>query len=125
MKYVSYQISLPNRNIKIKESGNYTITIFDRNKILLRKKIILFDDIAKIKDIQAEPFNKSKQKLSFKLDISRINDININKYITLNIIKNNNLNNSLKSINPQFVKPYELHYNNIYLDGEMNLETLI
>ena len=119
VKYSSYYIPIPNRDIKITKSGNYMITIFDKQKILLKKKFILFENIAQVKEFNPIHIGRTKQKLVFKIDIRNIKDINVDRYLSVDIIKNNNWLNSLKSITPQFIKQNELIYNNnnISFDG--------
>jgi len=105
--YTHYKISLPNSNTSFKKSGNYIIKILDEyGEELFRRKFILYENLVsvqtEIKRSRDIEFINEKQVVNFEINPVNIQLINPNNTVKVKVFKNNELNNSIDNIKPQY-----------------------
>ena len=111
--YSHYELNLPNKNTKIIKSGNYIISVFnDYEEIIFSKKIVIYEALSSVKigifrDRDLSYIDK-KQVVQFEIIASKIN--NPKKTIKTLIIQNNNLNQSISDLKPQYTIGNKLIY---------------
>ena len=111
--YSHYNLSIPNDETKIIKSGNYIISIFDEyQEIVFSKKIIIYEALSNVKigvfrtrDLN---FIHKKQVVQFEIEAEKIN--NPLKTIKTLIIQNNNLDQSISNLKPQYTIGNKLIY---------------
>lgn len=123
--YVHYECQFPNENIKFLLSGNYILIVQNENSrnIILKKRIIVYENIVKIKaNIKRATFSneiKSKQEIDFEIFYSNIDIKNPVDEIKIIIQQNDNWIKTKKNIKPSFIKNSSLEYN---YDKEINFK---
>ena len=120
-KFTNYSFSFPNKNFKIKLSGNFLLTVTDssRNIIFQRKFIILEKTIAgNINISRAKEFEKLNSYHNLKIRFRCIDCIfdNTSDY-KLVIIQNNNLDNYLLVNKTTLKTPKEMIYDNVLFEA--------
>ena len=111
--YSHYELNLPNKDTKIIKSGNYIISVFnDYEEIIFSKKIVIYEALSSVKigifrDRDLSYIDK-KQVVQFEIIASKIN--NPKKTIKTLIIQNNNLNQSISDLKPQYTIGNKLIY---------------
>lgn len=114
--YSHYVLTIPNRDTRaITKSGNYLLSIFDdRNNLIFSRKFMVYEDLAsvgvEIKRTRNLNYINDKQVVHFKIGSSRINFINPNQNVKTKVFQNNNLNNVITDLKPQFTLGNELIY---------------
>ena len=107
--YSHYWLEIPNKNTKrLKVSGNYMLEIYNnKDEIVFSRKFMVYEDIAKIateiKRTRDLKYIDQKQAIYFSIDGSdnlliRNPDSNLKTLI----IKNNNLQESIYNLKPQY-----------------------
>ena len=105
--YTHYKLSFPNRNTKIKKSGNYIIKVLDEYGYeIFRRKFILFENLvsvqAEIKRSRELEYVHSKQVVNFEINPINIQFNNPKKTVKVKVFKNNDMNNAIENIRPQY-----------------------
>lgn len=114
--YSHYVLTIPNRDTRaITKSGNYLLSIFDdRNNLIFSRKFMVYEDAAsvgvEIKRTRNLNYINDKQVVHFKVGSSRINFVNPNQNVKTKVFQNNNLNNVITDLKPQFTLGNELVY---------------
>ncbi|WP_121667726.1 type IX secretion system plug protein [Mesonia aquimarina] len=115
--YSHYNLTIPNRNTKgLKKSGNYLLSIYNENdELVFSRKFMIYEDIAivraQIKRSRDLEFIDTKQVVNFTIDGSdRIVFRNPDKNLKTLIIKNNDLQNSIYNLKPQYSLGNEFIY---------------
>ena len=113
--YSHYRLSIPNQQTKaLKVSGNYLISIFDRDdNLVFSRKLMIYEDIVKpgiiIKRSRDISTIESLQTVDMEITTgSQIN--NPVQTIKTLIIQNRNLNTAIKNIKPQYTIGNKLIY---------------
>lgn len=104
-----YTLKIPNKYVKgLKVSGNYMIKIFNADDdMVFSRKFIVYEDIASVQvDIKRSrdvEFLDTKQVVNFSIDPGKNFSItNPAQNLKTILIKNNNLQNSIYDLKPQF-----------------------
>ena len=105
--YTHYKLSFPNRNTKIKKSGNYILKILDEyGEEIFRRKFILYENLAsvqaEIKRSRELEYIHSKQVVNFEINPVNIQFSNPKKTVKVKVFKNNDMNNAIENIQPQY-----------------------
>jgi len=123
VNYTNYKISIPNNDIKIKISGNFSISIhnsdgdflFERKFSVIDKKVLVNIEISKPKDLRKFETHQSQDitiKCTNCLDFK-----NNSSSLKLVVIKNNQWENSVVIEKPDFFFNNKLVYKNILFPG--------
>ena len=121
--YTNYKFSIPNNQIKIKESGNYKVSIYDSyGAKITEKRFTIVDNkfpiqlgISRTKDL--DNFQIA-QKINFNIMCGNCNEL-YNNYSEIKIIlrKNNNWNNIIKVEKPKYLTSTKAVYDDIIFYG--------
>ena len=121
--YTNYQISIPNKNLKLKISGNYSISIHSENgDFLFEKKFSVLNKMisTNIKIKKSSDLEKidSHQNIDISVRCDNCNKFNGNSSdLKLVVIKNNNLNNFRVIEKPDYFLNNTLIYRDISFEG--------
>lgn len=106
--YTHYTLEFPNKDLQLKISGNYLLTIYNNaRKPIFTRKISFYENIAEI-GISYERYSSSKnpnisQRVTVQALLPNDNNSILSQQISLCILQNNNWNNSQCNISPQFI----------------------
>lgn len=106
--YTHYTLDFPNKDMQLKISGNYLLTIYDHaRKPIFTKKFSYYDTMAEV-GISYERYSSSKnpdisQRVTAQASLPNDNNSILAQQISLCILQNNNWNNSLCNIPPQYI----------------------
>lgn len=114
--YRNYNLEIPNKNVKLKLSGNYVVSVFDEDepeKILLTACFSISEPIAKIgynvSTITNIDANKAHQQVSLYITPNvRIN--NPLDELKLFVRQNNRLDSERKNLKPQIITSNQITY---------------
>ena len=121
--YTNYQISIPNKDLKLKISGNYSISIHSENgDFLFEKKFSVLNKMisTNIKIKKSSDLEKidSHQNIDISVRCDNCNKFNGNSSdLKLVVIKNNNLNNFRVIEKPDYFLNNTLIYRDISFMG--------
>ena len=121
--YTNYQISIPNKDLKLKISGNYSISIHsDNGDFLFEKKFSVLNKMisTNIKIKKSSDLEKidSHQNIDISVRCDNCNKFNGNSSdLKLVVIKNNNLNNFRVIEKPDYFLNNTLIYRDISFKG--------
>jgi hypothetical protein len=121
--YTNYQISIPNKDLKLKISGNYSISIHSENgDFLFEKKFSVLNKMisTNIKIKKSSDLEKidSHQNIDISVRCDNCNKFNGNSSdLKLVVIKNNNLNNFRVIEKPDYFLNNTLVYRDISFEG--------
>jgi hypothetical protein len=113
--YSHYRLSIPNNDIRIIKTGNYFLEIYnDDNELLFSRKFIVFQNKAtvkpQIKRSRDLNFINTKQVVQFSIKPRQDFFINPKNTIKTLVFKNNNINNCITNLKPQYTLGNELMY---------------
>lgn len=113
--YTHYELQIPNQNMRIKISGNYLIAVLDVDgEIVFTKRFMVYQqkvDVGvsihkarKITDIT------TKQNVELVVNYPNINIDNPSEEIQIALFQNNDWNNVITNLKPQFFRGSQLIY---------------
>jgi hypothetical protein len=113
--YTNYRLTIPNETTKIKISGNYLISIlnedddvvFTRRFVVYEPKVNVGVAVFKSRDIS---FINTKQSVEFTVNTPNILINNPNEEVIPVILQNNNWQNAIIGLKPQFFRADQLLY---------------
>lgn len=118
VKYVHYNLLLPNENIKPTIAGNFILKVyrnFDENDVLLTRRFMVLNSQTKI-EANARPaslpeYRFTKQELNFTIDYNASLIPNPLQDIKVVVLQNFKWDNALRGIQPLFSSNGKLDYN--------------
>lgn len=115
--YIHYEVAIPNKNIKIKETGNYIFKVFrdnDPEKVVLTKRFIVYENKIITRGEIKRPSNIAernyKQELDFELDLQKLVVRDYNTDLQVVIQQNNRWDNAITDLKPLFIRGNQLIY---------------
>lgn len=113
--YSHYRLQIPNENLRITKTGNYFLEIYnDDDELLFSKKFIVFQNKATVKtEIKRSRdlnFINQKQIVQFSIKPRRDFFINPKETIKTLVFKNNNIEDCITNLKPQYTIGNELMY---------------
>ena len=113
--YTHYQLQIPNQNLRIKISGNFIISILDEeDEVVFTRRFIVYQqkvDVGvsihkarKIVDIS------NKQNIELVINYSNLQINNPSEEIQVAIYQNNDWNNMISNLKPQYYRGTQLIY---------------
>ncbi|RZP00471.1 MAG: DUF5103 domain-containing protein [Flavobacteriales bacterium] len=112
--YSHYNLTIPNQETKIIKSGNYIVSILnDYEEVVFSKKIIVYESLSTVEiDIfRSRDLNNINKKQVVQFEVKATSNINNPlKTVKTLIIQNNNLNNSINNLKPQYTLGNRLVY---------------
>lgn len=119
LKYTHYNLVFPNDKIGIKLSGNYVIKIYQTNpkKPIITKRFAVYESGVGIQTIVSQGRTKTNETQTVSFDAiynSRRFDLTRNiQDVWGTLIKNNNWNEALYNLTPDFVNDQKLTFNSV------------
>lgn len=121
VKYVHYNLLLPNDNMKPILSGNYLLKIyrnFDETDVVLTRRFLVLNSQTKItanaKPASLAEYRFTKQELNFSIEYNAALIPNPLQDVKVVVLQNNRWDNALRDVPPLFASNGKLDYN--YLD---------
>jgi hypothetical protein len=125
-KYIHYEFTIPNNNLRYKISGNYLVVVYENSieNPILSLKFYVFENLTQIeataKQATIAEYMKTHQKIDFNIKCN-FNFINPFSEISVVIAQNFRFDYAIRNLKPQFIKDNELVYNyeleNLFLAG--------
>jgi hypothetical protein len=121
VKYVHYNIFLPNENMKPKIGGNYIVKVyrnFDEEDLILTRRMMVINNATSIEAL-ARPaslaeYRYTRQEVQFTVGINPSQVINPLEDIKVVVMQNARWDNAITGLKPQFMSNNKLSYE--YLD---------
>ena len=117
--YTHYQLQIPNKNNRIKKSGNYIISIIDDyGNIVFSRRFIIYQQRVDVgvtahRSREVTSINE-KHSIQFIINHQNLLLNNPNQEIKVDIYQNNDWNSVIKNLQPKYVRGAQLLYN--YVD---------
>lgn len=114
--YVNYQLNIPNLDMKIIQSGNYAIVVYEDNpqKPIITRRFMVKENIVNIQKNVILPKTKSNYQQYQEITFSVINtSLNINNpflEIHASVLQNQRWDNAFESILPRFARNNQLDF---------------
>jgi hypothetical protein len=122
--YTHYQVSIPNKNIRLKIAGNYVVKVYtkDENNPVFTRRFAVYDERKVNIGMQTERAIGSgdlNQRITAIVSSAQVNLTETPDGATLFLMKNNNWNDNLVIKKPQFIRNSQLTYQdqNILFEG--------
>ncbi|MFY9153997.1 MAG: DUF5103 domain-containing protein [Prolixibacteraceae bacterium] len=117
VKYVNYQVRIPNDDCKLKISGNYALVIFEdnnRENLVLIQRFYVVEPLARItgqvKKATFDPFNGENQEVDFKIYTENIKILNPREDVKVVLMQNRRSDNAVTNLKPSFIQNNLLDY---------------
>lgn len=115
LHYTNYRVTLPNETTKLKISGNYEIAVSDENEeVVFKRRFVIYEPkvtvgvaVFKSRDIS---FFNTKQAVEFTINSPNLLINNPKEEIIPVILQNNNWQNAIIGLKPQFYRGSQLLY---------------
>ncbi len=113
--YSNYQLKLPNKQTKLKVSGNYTLKIYDRyEKLVFSRRFIVYKDMVAVGVVLKRARNlnviNEKQTVQFTINANDVQLVNPQQEVKVTILQNYNWDTAIMNIKPQFFAGNQLIY---------------
>ncbi|HET6556141.1 MAG TPA: DUF5103 domain-containing protein [Prolixibacteraceae bacterium] len=117
VKYVNYQLQIPNEDCTPKLSGNYALVVFegnDRKNLVLIQRFYVVEPLVRIegmvKKATFDPFQGDNQEVDFRIHHERLNLLNPREDIKVVVMQNRRWDNAILNLKPLFIKENLLDY---------------
>ena len=106
--FINYKLTLPNRDTKIKISGNYLLQVYNQsNELVLERRFIVYEDLVtvgvEIKKTRNLSVSATKQNVYLNIDFGQMLLQNPKKNVNVVILQNGQWHNSIANIEPQYI----------------------
>ncbi len=113
--YTNYRLTIPNETTKLKISGNYLIAVLnEEDEIVFKRRFVVYESkvtvgvaVFKSRDIS---FFNTKQSVEFSINTPNMVINNPSEEIIPVILQNNNWQNAIIGLKPQFFRGDQLLY---------------
>jgi hypothetical protein len=109
--FTHYSLTIPNDEIKILQSGNYLLVVYDRNDpsaILITRRFCVAENSSEITG-QVRFSDDQNQEVSMKVDIGQLNSRNPLSEIKVIILKNYTWNNPVSILTAPLLRDHYIH----------------
>ena len=117
VKFVNYQVKIPNDDCTPKYSGNYALVVFqgtNRDDLVLIQRFFVVEPLVRIeglvKKATFDPFNGENQEVDFKIDIGGLKITNPREDMKVVLMQNRRWDNAILDLKPLFIKDNILDY---------------
>lgn len=123
--YTHYSVKFPNQNTRITQSGNYLLSVLDRDdEVIFTRRFTLYESVAVVgvnvtRSRTTNSLNQ-EQTVNFVVNHPTIRLNMPNQEIHVAILQNQNWKTAITDVQPQFFKPGQLIYrymNKLNFDG--------
>ncbi|MFN5025283.1 MAG: DUF5103 domain-containing protein [Bacteroidota bacterium] len=119
IRYVHYDIVLPNENMRPMIAGNYVVKVyrnFDEDDLVLTRRMLVLNNAvsieARVVPSTLAQYRFSKQEITFNVNYKGFSIIDPFNDVKVVILQNGRWDNALTGIKPQFIRDQVLEYNN-------------
>jgi hypothetical protein len=117
VKFVNYQLRIPNEECSPKYSGNYALVVFEdnnRENLVLIQRFFVVEPLVRIeglvKKATFDPFNGENQEVDFKVYHERLRLLNPRDDIKIVLMQNRRWDNAILGLKPSFIRDGVLDY---------------
>lgn len=117
VKFVNYQLRIPNEDCSPKFSGNYALVVFEDNKrenLVLIQRFYVVEPLVRIegqvKKATFDPFNGENQEVDFKIYNEQLKLLNPAEDIKVVLMQNRRWDNAILDLKPSFIHDNVLDY---------------
>ena len=117
VKFVNYQLRIPNEECSPKYSGNYALVIFEdnnRENLVLIQRFFVVEPLVRIeglvKKATFDPFNGENQEVDFKIYHERLRLMNPRDDLKIVLMQNRRWDNAILGLKPSFIRDGVLDY---------------
>lgn len=117
VKFVNYQLRIPNEDCTPKYSGNYALVVFaenNREDLVLIQRFFVVEPIVRIeglvKKATFDPFNGDNQEVDFKIYHDRLKLLNPREDIQVVLMQNRRWDNAILNLKPNYIRDNILDY---------------
>lgn len=117
VKFVNYQLLLPNDDCQPKYSGNYALVVFganNREDLVLIQRFYVVEPLVRIdalvKKATFDPFNGENQEVDFKIFPDKLRLSNPREDIRVVLMQNRRWDNAIRDLKPNFIREGVLDY---------------
>jgi len=113
--YTHYSVRIPNINTVITKSGNYLLSVLDDyDEVVFTRRFVLYErtttiGVSVIRSRNTKTINE-QQTVQFSVNHPTLQINNPNQEIKVVVLKNNNWNEKITGLQPQFYKQNQLLY---------------
>lgn len=118
IKYINYQLVIPNQDCNPKYSGNYALVVFennDREKVVLIQRFYVVEPKVSIEGIVKkstfETYNGEDQEVDFKIINDQLRLSNPREDIKVVLMQNRRWDNAITNLKPVYIRDNALDYN--------------
>jgi len=118
IKFVNYQLRIPNEECSPKYSGNYALVVFEdsnRENLVLITRFYVVEPLVRIeglvKKATFDPYNGENQEVDFKIINEQLKLLNPGEDIKVVLMRNRRWDNSIRDLKPSFIHDNILDYN--------------
>lgn len=113
--YSNYKLTIPNRDVRLKVSGNYLLEIYNSSyELQFSRKFVVYKDLVKVGGVvkRSRDFEylNEKQVVQFSIHTANFRLVNPKKEVKVAILQNYHWPTALYNIKPQFTLGNELVY---------------
>ncbi len=117
IKFVNYQLRIPNEDCAPKYSGNYALVVFEnsnRDSLVLIQRFYVVEPLVRIeglvKKATFDPFNGENQEVDFKIINEQLRLLNPREDIKVVLMQNRRWDNAIVDLKPNFIRDNVLDY---------------
>jgi len=117
IKYINYQLVIPNEDCTPKYSGNYALVVFEngnRENIVLIQRFYVVEQKVQIEGVVKkstfETFNGEDQEVDFKIINDQLKLLNPREDISVVLMQNRRWDNAITNLKPAYIRDNVLDY---------------
>ncbi len=117
VRYVNYQLRIPNEECSPKFSGNYALVVFednDRRNLVLIQRFYVVEPLVRVegavKKATFDPFNGPNQEVDFRVYADKVRLLNPREDIKVVLMQNRRWDNAITNLKPSFIRENLLEY---------------
>lgn len=118
IKYINYQLEIPNQDCTPKYSGNYALVVFENNNrenvVLIQRFYVVETKVGiegVVKKSTFETFNGEDQEVDFKIINEQLKLMNPREDIEVVLMQNRRWDNAITNLKPAYIRDNVLDYN--------------
>jgi len=117
VKFVNYQLTIPNEDCTPKYSGNYALVVFEdknRENLVLIQRFYIVEPLVNIegqvKKATFDPFNGENQEVDFKITNQQLRLVNPSEDLKVVLMQNRRWDNAIRNLKPSSILDNVLVY---------------
>lgn len=117
VKFVNYQVRIPNEDCTPRFSGNYALVVYsgnDREQVVLIQRFYVVEPLVRIeglvKKATFDPFQGDNQEVDFKIYHEGLKLLNPMQDIQVVVMQNRRWDNAIRNLKPLFIRENMLDY---------------